>query len=349
MRETALKRTMSRRGIGMLLTLFLCLLALILNVTQAGAMGQRTAKLNALGTGVMGVQVFVEPDAGEQVILDAINNAQRSVYVELYLLTDTNVVNALKNVASNGLDVRVMLEHHPYGGGSPDNTLQALRDSGAQAQYTNPDFALTHEKAMIIDGQTAYIMTCNLSKSALGGSSSTKNREYGIVDSNASDVKAATDIFNADWNRTAYTPSNDNIVLSPVNARTDFSALIGSAKTSLSIEAEEMQDSSIEQALINAVQRGVTVQVILPYNDSGNTSGITTIQQGGVTVKEDKKLYMHAKIILVDGKEAFVGSENISTYSLDKNRELGILVADTSVLATLKSTFNQDWSASVAA
>ena len=52
------------------------------------------------------------------------------------------------------------------------------------------------------------------------------------------------------------------------------------------------------------------------------------------------------KIIVVDGKQAFVGSENISTYSLDKNRELGILVSDNTVISTLQQTFQQDWGVS---
>ena len=45
----------------------------------------------------------------------------------------------------------------------------------------------------------------------------------------------------------------------------------------------------------------------------------TTIKQSGVQVREDPQLYMHAKIIVVDNKVAFVGSENISTQSLDQN------------------------------
>ena len=55
---------------------------------------------------------------------------------------------------------------------------------------------------------------------------------------------------------------------------------------------------------------------------------------------------MHAKIIVVDGQRAFVGSENISTASLDRNRELGVLIADANVIHTLQQTFRLDWGAS---
>jgi phosphatidylserine/phosphatidylglycerophosphate/cardiolipin synthase-like enzyme len=52
---------------------------------------------------------------------------------------------------------------------------------------------------------------------------------------------------------------------------------------------------------------------------------------------------MHAKIIVADGQKAFVGSENISTASLERNRELGLIVSDQNVLTTLQQTFQQDW------
>jgi len=306
------------------------------------------------GSGVQGVRVYVEPDDGEKVITGAIKSASKSVWLEIYILSDRNVIRALEEAVNRGLDVRVMLEPHPFGGGSSaPRTLDELKAAGVKAQFTSPDFKLTHEKGMILDGATAYIMTSNFSRSALGGSSSgsgTRNREYGIIDANAQDVQAVIAIFNADWNHATAQFNDANLVVSPVNSRSVFMNLIGSAQHTLLIEAEEMNDSAIEQALVNAASRGVQIEIILPApsgsaSDS-NSSGIAAIRQGNITVREDPHLYMHAKIMVVDGVKAFVGSENISTQSLDSNRELGILVSDTSVLGTLQSTFQTDWSIS---
>ncbi len=288
-----------------------------------------------------GLQLFVEPTAGEQVILNAINNAQQSVWLETYLLTDTNIINALEKAAGR-IQVRVMLEPNPVGGGSPQSTLDALKAAGARS----PSFTLTHEKGMIVDGKTAFIMTCNFTYSTLNG----KNREYGIIDTNTPDVQNVIDIFNADWNRTAIQPSDPGLVVSPTNSRTDLTAFINSAQSSLLIEAEEMQDSGIEQAIVSAAQRGVKVQVILPSSSTdSNAPGIGTIKAGGALVEEDAQLYMHAKMMVADGSSAFVGSENISSNSLDNNRELGLIFSDQSIIATLQTTFQQDWSVSQAA
>ena len=240
-----------------------------------------------VGSGVQGVQVFVEPDDGEQVITNAIASAQKSIWLEIYILSDRNVIRSLEDAANRGLDVRVMLEPHPFGGGtSPSKTLDTLAASGIKTQFTNPSFALTHEKGMIIDANTAYIMTSNFSRSALGGSSGSsgyRNREYGVIDTIQQDVLATEDIFMADWNHTNAQFNDPNLVVSPINSRNDFTTLINSARSTLLIEAEEMNDSDIEQALANAAQHGVQVEVILPAASStsgdSNSQGIATIEK----------------------------------------------------------------------
>ena len=336
-----------------MLTLCTLLAGCSSNISFGGITGT-SGTSGPVGSGVQGIKVFVEPNSGDGFLTNAIRRAQKSVWLEMYLLSDRNILYALEETAHRGIDVRVMLEPHPVGGGSsPRRTLDELSAAGAQVKDSSPSFSLTHEKGMIIDGNIAYIMTSNFTRAALGGSSGssgTRNREYDIVDTNMQDVQAVIAIFNADWNRMDAQFHDANLVVSPTNSRSDFVSLINNAHKSLLIEGEEMNDSGIENALTNAAKRGVQVQVILPKpsgsSSDSNKQGIDQISQGGVRVEEDPHLYMHAKIIVQDGHLAFVGSENISTQSLDQNRELGILVSDTNVLNTLQQAFQQDWSGS---
>jgi cardiolipin synthase len=306
-----------------------------------------------LGQGVQGLQIFVEPDAGESPVTSAIESAKQSVWLEMYILSDSKVIYALEDAANRGVDVRVMLEPHPYGTTPPTETMDKLRAAGVKVEDSDPSFALTHEKGMIIDGTTAFIMTSNFSRSGLGGYSSSSNynnREYDIVDTNSQDVQTIANIFQADWNRSSAQINDPNLVVSPINSRSDLTTLINSARSSILIESEEMNDTSIEQALANAAKRGVKVDVILPApsgsSGDSNSQGISAIKSGGVQVREDASLYMHAKLIVIDQQKAFVGSENFSAESLDHNRELGIIIADQGVLQTVLQTFQQDWYAS---
>ncbi len=103
------------------------------------------------GSGVQGVHVYVEPDDGERVITGAIKSASKSVWLEIYILSDRNVIRALEEAANKGLDVRVMLETHPIGGSSSvTRKLDELKAAGIKAQYSSPDFKLTHEKGIPI-------------------------------------------------------------------------------------------------------------------------------------------------------------------------------------------------------
>ncbi len=299
--------------------------------------------------GATGVQVFVEPDAGEAPVLHAIEGANVSLEVEVYLLTDRTVTNALEDAAARGVDVRVLLEPHPFGFGtvSAQKIIEALNAAGVHAQDSDPAYYYTHAKFLIVDGATLYVLTANLSRSGLGGTSSGANREYGVITTNRQDVAEARAIFAADWSH-APTPTltDPRLVVSPVNARGTLTALIATAHRSLSVEDEEMYDTASEDALIAAARRGVDVEVVLPPpSGSGSyASDVTRLLSGGVHVRYLGAPYVHAKLLIADGTAAFVGSENFSATSLDQNRELGIIVSDPHALVTLGATFAQDWS-----
>lgn len=299
----------------------------------------------ALGAGVRGVRLFVEPNDGAQPITTAIAAAAHSVWVEVYLLTDARVISALEEAAQRGVDVRVMLDEHPYGGDvvSPQRTLQTLTTAGIQARFANPAYRYTHTKMLIVDGATLFILTANLSRSGLGGSSFARNREYGVIDTHADDVAEAMAIFQADWNHTTPVLHDTNMVVSPVNARAKITALLQSARTSLLIEDEEMYDTASEDALIAAARRGVQVRLILPDASLVEAADVTRLKAGGVYMEYVSAPYAHAKVIVADGRLAFVGSENFSQASLDENREVGLLLADPAALATITTTFDRDW------
>ena len=302
----------------------------------------------AVGTGAAHLQVFVEPDDGVRPITDAIRNANRSIWVEVYILSDTTIITALEDAANRGLDVRVMLEPHPYEY-SPvtvQSTLEKLKAAGIKVNNTNPIFQLTHAKFLLLDGTTLFLLTANLSHAALGGTPQVTNREYLLEDAEAADVHEAQIIFTADWNRATPTLSDPNLLVSPINARVKLLALIANAQTTIQIENEEVQDTQLEDALAQAARRGVSIQVVLPAPSGGqdaNAPGVALLREAGISVRGDAQYYIHAKLMLIDQTRAYVGSENISTASLDDNRELGLIAANPQTIQTLATTFSSDY------
>ncbi|MNT78307.1 hypothetical protein D3C72_2175320 [compost metagenome] len=119
-----------------------------------------------------------------------------------------------------------------------------------RVKRSSPKFRYTHQKTMVIDDQTAYIMTLNFTNSGL-----TTNREYAVVDRDPSDIKELQKIFHADWEELTYVPKDPDLVVSPNNSRARILKLIDSAKKSLMVQCEFVSDPEIAQHLgAHAVQ-----------------------------------------------------------------------------------------------
>jgi cardiolipin synthase len=106
-----------------------------------------------------------------------------------------------------------------------------------------------------------------------------------------------------------------------------------------------MADPRVVSALEAAAQRGVSVRVDMTYSTSWK-SALNELKAAGVEVRtyaSTAKFYIHAKVIVADNKEAFVGSQNFSQQSLNSNRELGVLVARPDIISQFESTFDADW------
>ena len=288
------------------------------------------------------LQVFVEPGSGYHPVLDALNASRKSVLMEMYLLLDKNIIDALIRAKSRGVDVRVILEKFAYRNPADFKAIvDNLNSHGVSAMVSSPAFRLTHEKSIVIDHRVAFIMTLNQDHTAY-----TKNREFGIIDRRPMDVAEIAKVFEDDWNRTSVVLSDENLVWSPINSRDRITKLIDGAKKTLDIENEEMQDKVVEDHLISAAKKGVIVRVMMSSSNSANDAnapGRDRIKKGGVNVRLLNKPYIHAKLVIADRSRAFVGSENFSPTSMDRNRELGILVNDPKILQTLSTTFDKDW------
>lgn len=321
-------------------------------LVPAGYSAHHGSRFSAFGAdSTSRYQLFVEPDDTVAPVTQGIQGAKRSIDLVVYILTEPNVISGLIAAHQRGVAVRVLLEQHPYNPSNPNFPLPVnrgafsqLQAAGVSVKWTDPRFTYTHEKAMVVDNATTYIMTSNLSKSAFAN-----NREYGIVDGVPADVVEVEQVFSADWNKTSYHPQDPDLVISPDNSRERLATLFQGAKHSIVIQDEEMGDPALVSLLGQQVRAGVSVRVQLA-KFAPNAQGDTNAQEqrqlnaAGVTqVGFIAKPMLHAKLVVVDGQVAYVGSENLSTNSLDNNREMGVILRDPAIVSKLAKTADQDW------
>lgn len=291
--------------------------------------------------------LLIEPDAGIGPIREAIGAAIRSISLTMYLFSSRPLMMDVEAAQRRGVHVRVLLESHPYGISAKGNQAAYLRmrSAGIQVRWTSRRFRLTHEKSMIIDDRVAFIMTTNFTRSSFR-----LNREFDLIDRDPRAIRSMNRLFAQDWagRGQGYRPSDADLVVSPTTARAALTRLIDSARRRLDVYAEELQDPRIEGAFGRAARRGVRVRILLPASrkgDDANAQGVARVTSEGVSVHRLSRrlLYIHAKAMVVDGVRAFVGSQNLSSSSLDLNREVGILLWNTRVVTALETTFADDW------
>ncbi len=292
--------------------------------------------------GATGIELHIYPEDSEQQLLDMIAQARRRVYMKVYLLTDEQVIDAMQSAMRNGADVRAMLEEKPFGGaGTTKQMFDKLKQAGVDVKYTNPTFRFTHEKSFVID-DLAVIMTANMTKAAF-----TRNRELLVITRDPADVAEVAAAFEADWKREAFTPQRPHLVWSPVNSRERINSVINAATRTLEVYAEVAEDTRQIALMTEAVKRGVTVRLITSPSTTGESKGLDALQAGGVKVRYVRSPYIHAKMFVADGVFAYTGSENITTTSLDFNRELGILLSDQPAIQRMLEAFEKDWNKGV--
>lgn len=295
-----------------------------------------------LGTGVPTVDLLVEPDDGVSEVVKAIDGAQHTILVSIYILSQHRIVRALERAATQGVAVYVLLERHPFGlFQQPQDEFAQLYAAGIHVAWAPDSFTYSHAKFMVLDDAVLILSTANFSKAGF-----TSDRDFVVVDDSPLDVREADNIFRADWDRITPVLNDPNLVVSPANARVKLMRLLGGATRSLDLYSEEMLDPRVVRELGALARSGVRVRVLAAIVPGWARRSLT---YAGVAVARRaygfRGVYIHAKAIVVDHRLAFVGSENISANSLDRNRELGVIIRDGAVIDRIEATFSEDWQA----
>jgi len=263
----------------------------------------------------------------------------------IYELADPAAEQILAEAAANHVMVRLILDRNLEFHNN-QAAFDYLQQHGVQVVWAAKKYASTHQKSIVVDGTAAAIMTLNLTSRFYPST-----RDFAVLDTDPVDVSAMEQVFDADFHdgATTSTPAGSDLVWSPTEANTSLLQLIRSAQTSLQIEAEEMSDSAIVTALADAAHRGVRVEVTMTYDESYAKNFGQLVEAGAQvnTYSADAALYIHAKVILEDygtpNVALFAGSENFSATSLDRNRELGLIVTDPAILFSIHGTLSEDF------
>jgi len=298
-------------------------------------------------------------------MLDAIRNARASVNIELFIFNKgeiaTQFAQALAAKAREGVEVRVLLDDW---GSHPKELENVMTDAGVKLKWFKPIrlYSIykvgnrTHRKIVTIDGKIGYTGGVGIDDRWMGNASTPKEWRDTLVRVEGPVVAQLQSIFLEDWVHTTGevlhgekqfppTPPAGDILAQAISAsRSDASSMakllyymaIQAARKTIWIEnAYFVPDGQIRRGLINAVERGVDVRVLVPgphidthYVRMASRFHYGELLDGNVKMYEYQPTMMHNKVMVVDGIWTTIGSINFVNRSMKKNAEANVAIYD---------------------
>ncbi|MEI6725508.1 MAG: phospholipase D-like domain-containing protein [Actinomycetes bacterium] len=328
---------MRRRLSVLLLAIPVLLLLTLPAVASARSNAAASAHSYALTT---------EPGAGYKPVYRFIVSARKTLDMTMYSLIDPAATAALIADAKRGLAVRVLLDSTPGNKAANQPAYNDLKAHGVRVRWAWPG-VLWHQKSIVRDGRAVAVMSCNLNAAYYS-----VIRGWIVVTDKPATVAGVEATFNADFRHNHKPPSRgvvpkgSQLVWSP-GAQRPLVKLIGSARrgTTLYAEDEQLDSAAIDQALIAAAKRGVTVDLTMTENPDW-TAAFNTLVAGGVHVslyEPTAPLYIQSKAISVNGRTVYVGSINFTRAMMQDDRNMGIITNDRTVVRGITATMARDF------
>ena len=332
------------------------------------------------------IDVLLNGEQTFPAMLKAIRGARKSITYAQYLYQDGAIAYELAEAFAErcraGLTVKLLLDSHG-GGKIPKDIPQLLTDAGCQLewfrrvrlfQFITPWELLNynyrnHRRILVIDGILGFTGGHGVAEEWTGDGRTDGKWRDTDVQVEGPIVQQLQAAFVESWRDTTghvlggdlYFPALKPV--GKVNAQVVKSSPLGGTYESymlllLSITSARksihlsnpyfLPDERMQEALLDAVKRGVSVIVLTPGKIDhklvywASRRGFEPLLLGGIQIYEYQVALMHAKTMVVDGVWAHVGTTNLDNRSFALNEEINLIAYDRAVAGELEKAFADD-------
>jgi len=301
-------------------------------------------------------------------MLNAIDYAKRSVYLEMYIFeengSDYDFVSALERKARQGLRVIVILD--ALGSMRLDHSVrERLIAAGVEVMFYSYWLHRTHRKMLIVDEHVAFVGGVNIGArfkdwndlvvrvSGRVARSVTHSFVRAYRACGGTDEHLTARAKETPYRRTRTWFYEHGLLGKRFTLREEYKQCVDSAGKSVVIVTPYFVPSKwLLAALGRACKRGVQVDVLVPVRpDHAFFSWINTYY-AAMLVQLGARFYLHpsmnhAKALLIDERLGLVGSQNIDALSFARNAEAGVFFEGVTRVQALKCVINRWRSQSV--
>ena len=314
-------------------------------------------------------------------MLDAVAGAERSVDFLTFVYWKGDIArrfaHALAERAAAGVRVRVLLD--AIGGRLMDRDLiRHMDDSGVQVEWFRKPWLVsplrqnhrTHRKVLIVDERIGFTGGVGIAEEWEGDARDASEWRDTHVRVTGPAVDGLAAAFAQNWAESGR-PLYDDTDTFPTHERpgssvvqvirgsasvgwndmaTLFRIMIESASSRVRLtSAYFVPDATFEGLLVDAVRRGVQVDVLIPGPGAdkrvcqiASESTYERLTKAGVHIWNFQPSMLHAKILTIDDCASVIGSANFNNRSMQLDEEVVLCVLDAAVTATLVEHFEDD-------
>ncbi len=267
-----------------------------------------------------------------ELISSSVRNAEHSVLLVIYSLTDDKVIQSLRKKSEEGVSVRVICDAKA----SP----RVIQKLGGKVKLIRRFAAgLMHQKILVIDGLQVWIGSANMTGESLRLHGNLITALYCPELAAMLTAKANT---MTEYDEGPVFPHREFLVggqrmemwLLPDDktASKRIIQLIRSAEKTVRVAMFTWTRVDFANEIIEARRRGVDVQVVIDYY-SGKGAGAKVIQllsNGGVPfqLSQGGGVLLHHKFLYIDSKILVNGSANWTKAAFTKNDDCFIILHD---------------------
>jgi cardiolipin synthase len=314
-------------------------------------------------------------------MLAAIDGAEHSVDLMTYVYWKgdiaTKFADALSAAARRGVRVRLLID--AVGGLQIERGLvNRMDDAGVHVEWFRKPWLNSplkqnhrcHRKVLVVDEKVAFTGGVGIAEEWCGDARDASEWRDTHVEVRGPAVDGLRAAFAQNWAESGRELYDDNDTFPEAlqtgstvaqvvrgsaslgwdDLQSTFRVLLDSATERLSIAtAYFAPDDFFLERLCAAAQRGVRVDLLLPgpHADKracqlASEAAYDRLTSCGVRVWNFQPSMMHAKIMIVDGVAAAVGSSNFNRRSLDHDEEVVLVALDSSVAGLLAADFDAD-------
>lgn len=314
-------------------------------------------------------------------MLKAIREAEKSITFVTYVYWRGSVADAfaeaLAQRARDGLAVYLLLDSQGAKEIDEQNVAK-MREAGVHFAWFRPlkwyKFLQynhrTHRKVLVIDGRIGFTGGIGIGDEWLGHAQDQEHWRDTCVVVEGPVVHHMQAAFAENWMEATRTMLVGDLYFPPLGeagpvkaqgARSSpmesssevymlYLLTIASAERTLYITtAYFLPDGLLQDRLIEAVERGVDVRVIVPgrFNDNYllyqlSRNGYGRLLKAGVKIYEYQPTFMHAKTMVADGIWGSIGSTNFDNRSFSLNDEFNLNFHSREVAQRLEEVFLKD-------